>query len=91
MKWLVLVGFLLLGWLQYQLWFVNVHDIQQLKAAIAAQQARNHELEQRNQILFAEVKELKTGLDAVEERARNELGMIKPNETFVRIIEDETR
>lgn len=91
MKWLVLIGFLLLGWLQYQLWFVNVHDIQQLKAAIAAQQSRNHELEQRNQILFAEVKELKTGLDAVEERARNELGMIKPNETFVRIIEDETR
>ena len=47
-------------------------------------------MEERNQVLAAEVQDLKSGLDAIEERARSELGMIKQDETFIQIIEKQT-
>ena len=56
---------------------------------MAAQQAENARLEQRNQALAADVAELKSGEAAVEDRARAELGMIKPGETFYRVVEGE--
>ena len=60
-----------------------------LQARVAAQQAENARLEQRNQALAADVAELKSGEAAVEDRARAELGMIKPGETFYRVVEGE--
>jgi cell division protein FtsB len=62
-------------------------QVAQLQARVAAQQAENARLEQRNQALAADVAELKSGEAAVEDRARAELGMIKPGETFYRVVE----
>jgi cell division protein FtsB len=81
----------LLGWLQYRLWFGSggEREVAQLKAQAARQRHDNTGLQQRNDALAAEVEDLKSGEAAVEERARNELGMIKPGETFYRVIEPE--
>lgn len=79
----------LLGWLQYRLWFGGggEREVAQLQAQVARQRHDNTGLQQRNDALAAEVEDLKSGEAAVEERARNELGMIKPGETFYRVIE----
>jgi len=58
-----------------------------LQARVVAQQAENARLYQRNEALAADVGELKSGAAAVEDRARGELGMIKPGETFYRVVE----
>ena len=81
----------LLGWLQYRLWFGGggEREVAQLQAQVARQGHDNTGLQQRNDALAAEVEDLKSGEAAVEERARNELGMIKPGETFYRVIEPE--
>jgi cell division protein FtsB len=88
---LVLVA--LLAWLQYRLWFGHggAGDVHALRQKVALQQRDNGGLQQRNDALAAEVAELKSadGGAAVEERARSELGMIKPGETFYRVVEDE--
>lgn len=70
--------------LQLSLWFGEggILDVHRLKTAVAEQQAENLKLRQRNQVLEAEVNDLKTGRDAIEERARLDLGMIKDDETF---------
>jgi cell division protein FtsB len=57
-----------------------------LQDAVAAQQQQNSELKERNEQLAAEVKDLKEGLDAVEERARSDLGMVGANETFYQVV-----
>jgi len=62
-------------------------ELADLQARIAAQETENARLEQRNQALAADVAELKSGEAAVEDRARAELGMIKPGETFYRVVE----
>ncbi|WP_340675308.1 cell division protein FtsB [Paraperlucidibaca sp.] len=70
--------------LQLSLWFGEggVRDVHRLKGAVALQQAENLRLRQRNDVLEAEVNDLKTGHAAIEERARLDLGMIKDDETF---------
>ncbi|MFZ5562253.1 MAG: cell division protein FtsB [Pseudomonadota bacterium] len=70
--------------LQFSLWLGEggVGDVRALKAAIAAQQIENEKLAERNRVLEAEVKDLKNGLEAVEEHSRQDLGMIRQNETF---------
>lgn len=75
--------------LQFQLWLGDdsVRSLNALEASLAAQRAVNAELEQRNKLLEIEVLDLKNGLEAVEERARSELGMIGEGETFYLIIE----
>lgn len=80
---------LLLGWLQYKLWLGNGghREVAALRGQVVAQQSENLRLQQRNEALAAEVKNLKAGEAAVEERARSELGMVKPGETFYRVIE----
>lgn len=80
----------LLALLQYPLWVGNgsVLTLWRLKREIAEQRAENARLRERNQVLAAEVIDLKEGLAAVEERARVELGMIKKGETFYQIIDD---
>ena len=74
--------------LQYRLWFGknSVPDYIALKDEIARQNIDNEKLKQRNKLLYADTDDLKLGVEAIEERARNELGMIKEGETFFRII-----
>ncbi|WP_115719563.1 cell division protein FtsB [Gallaecimonas mangrovi] len=85
---LAIVLLVLLGMLQYRLWFGNnaLKDHWQLKADIGRIQKQNAELKKRNDLMFAEVKDLRHGLSAVEERARNELGLIRDGETFYRVL-----
>lgn len=88
MKWLwVLLVIFILG-LQYRLW-VGENSLAELwgvKLKMQEQAAVNDKLEARNDALKAEVADLKQGLDAIEERARSELGMIKENETFYQLV-----
>lgn len=83
---IVLLIFLVL--LQYRLWFGknSVPDYLSLEDEVARQKLDNDKLRQRNKLLYADTDDLKSGSDAIEERARNELGMIKSEETFFRII-----
>ena len=84
---LVLVA--LLVWLQYRLWVGagSEREVAALRAQVERQARDNAGLRQRNDALAAEVEDLKSGEAAVEERARSELGMIKPGETFYRVVE----
>jgi cell division protein FtsB len=91
MRVLVLGLVLILAALQYRLW-VNpgsVHELWRLRQEIAAQRAENARLLERNQALQAEVLDLKNGLEAIEERARLELGMVKDGEVFYQIVKPE--
>ncbi len=78
---------LLLATLQYKLWWgeSGYYDRQALKGLIEQQHEENGTLAERNRILSAEVYDLKNGMEAVEEHARLDLGLIKPNETFVQM------
>ena len=82
----VLLIFLLL--LQYRLWFGknSVPDYLALEEEVSRQIANNNKLKQRNKLLYADTDDLKSGTEAIEERARHELGMIKQGETFFRVI-----
>ncbi|MCP4990052.1 MAG: cell division protein FtsB [Colwellia sp.] len=82
---ILLILFILL---QHRLWFGknSIPDYLALKESVIHQQDANNKLKQRNKLLFADTDDLKLGLEAIEERARNELGMIKDNETFFRLI-----
>jgi cell division protein FtsB len=84
---LVLLG--LLVFLQAKFWngAGGWTQVQQVERAVQAQRAENAKLLQRNDALAAEVTDLKEGQDAVEERARTELGMIKPGEVYYRVVE----
>ena len=86
----VIVGLvaMLLG-LQYALWAgdKNVFDLRQLRLAAVAVQNESDELLARNDRLLAEVLDLKAGGEAVESLARQELGFVKPGETFFQVIE----
>lgn len=70
--------------LQYKFWFSDVgfFQIRSLDAEVTRQSQRLNRMEERNRILAAEVRAQKHGLDAVEARARSDLGMIKAGETF---------
>jgi len=85
----LLLLLVLLAWLQYRLWFGSggQREVQVLQHRVQQQARDNAGLQQRNDALAAEVDDLKSGEAAVEERARNELGMIKPGETFYRVVE----
>lgn len=88
-KWILLVLFGLLGFLQLGLWTGegSLREVFRLKQIIQVQIKESERLSLRNQKLEAEVQALKTRPEALEERARAELGMIKQNETFCLIIE----
>ncbi|MDM7861668.1 cell division protein FtsB [Alteromonas sp. ASW11-36] len=79
---------ILLGTLQYRLWFGkhSIPDLWAMQEKIDQQVQQNANLEQRNDLLKADINDLKIGLEAIEERARNELGLIKQGETFYRIL-----
>jgi cell division protein FtsB len=73
--------------LQLQLWFGrgSIPDVWRLQAQYDVQVKLNTEAEQSNERLRAELRDLRDGLEMVEERARYEIGMVKPNEIFVQI------
>lgn len=89
MKALVAALVLVLLGLQWRLWVGDggVAELHQLEAQLAVQQQENEALRLRNQMLESEVLDLKNGLEAVEERARADLGMTREDETFYMIIE----
>ncbi|RUO65511.1 cell division protein FtsB [Pseudidiomarina planktonica] len=74
--------------LQYRLWLGknSVPDYWRLQQEVTRQQETNERLRQRNQLLAADIADLRDGEEALEERARNELGLIKQRETFFRIV-----
>tara|TARA_B110000881_G_scaffold200025_1_gene198036 strand:+ start:514 stop:786 length:273 start_codon:yes stop_codon:yes gene_type:complete len=88
MRLITTILFVLLVLLQYRLWFGknSVPDYYVLQDEISRQQQANDKLIQRNKLLYADTDDLKLGVEAIEERARNELGMIKAGETFFRIV-----
>ena len=86
---LIAVLIAVLIFLQYLLWLAEdgVRQTHALRIAIQAQTEENAALNERNRALEADVADLKNGLMAIEERARAEMGMIRPDETFYRILE----
>ena len=89
MRWLAIIFAVLIAALQYPMWLgkggwlqVRAYDRQ-----LAQQREANARLKARNDALDADVRDLKTGYEAVEERARNELGMIRQDEVFYQVIE----
>ena len=89
MKALTLTLALLIALIQYPLWlgkgsWLRVWEVDQ---QIRAQRETNRKLQARNNALEAEVRDLKVGLEAVEERARSELGMIRQDEIFFQVLE----
>jgi cell division protein FtsB len=79
----LLIGLLLV--LQGQLWFGrgSLGEVAQMQRKLEAQKLRNAASQQVNEQLAAEVRDLQEGLEMVEEKARSELGMVKPNEILV--------
>jgi cell division protein FtsB len=84
---LALLLFLLLL-LQFKMWFGEggYRDVQRLTQRVEEQARENEVLAQRNQELQAEVEDLRQGVQAIEERARSELGMVKENEEFYQLV-----
>ena len=92
MRGLVALLALLFLLVQYSLWFGRggVRDIASLERQIAAQKTENGRLDARNNALLAEVVDLKQGMDAVEEIARSEMGMVREGEVFFQVLEPAT-
>jgi len=89
MRWLILGLLLLLVLLQYRLWVGegSIKELHALRAQIEEHREELQRLEARNLALAAEVEDLRTGLEAIEDRARSELGMIQRGEVFLQVIE----
>ncbi len=89
MKKLVLLLLVLLAYLQYRLFFGegSLQDVWELHQEVEFQRQENIQLRERNAALDAEVRDLQQGLDAIEEHAREDLGMVKEGETFYQVIE----
>ena len=89
MKKLLTLLVVLLVFLQYSLWFGegSLQDVWRLHQDVEQQRQENAVLRERNEALEAEVLDLQQGLEAIEEHAREDLGMIKKGETFYQVIE----
>jgi cell division protein FtsB len=88
MKWLAAALVVAVVLLQYRVWLSDdgIREVERLKGAVSTQRTQNEQLAERNRQLAAEVRDLKTGMDALEERARSDLGMIARNETFYQVV-----
>jgi cell division protein FtsB len=87
-RWIALLLIVLLLTLQWKLWVGadGMREVHALRANVTRLQAENLKLKRRNQALEADVKDLKHNGQAVESRARSELGLIKPGETFYQVV-----
>ncbi|MDT8281993.1 MAG: cell division protein FtsB [Gammaproteobacteria bacterium] len=92
MKKIAFVLLALLLWLQYKIWLQDggIPEVLQLQQELKQVKNEVDKLHERNSSLDAEVIDLKKGLDAIEERARSEMGMIKKGEIYYQVIEPET-
>lgn len=92
LRWAFLILLILLIALQVHLWTGQggMRDLWQLRERVQGQKLENAALKKRNETLSAEVEDLKHGEEAVEERARSELGLIKPGETYYQVVEPTT-
>ena len=88
MRALLAILLLVLVALQLKMWFGEggYRDVQRLAQRVEQQARENETLAQRNRELQAEVEDLRQGLEAIEERARSELGLIKENEEFYQVV-----
>ena len=85
----IILGLLFLV-LQYDLWLGegSLATVWRLQQEITHQKKENKKIQQKNESLVAEVNDLKKGNTAIEERARNELGMIKKGETYIQVVDE---
>lgn len=90
MRLFILILLAVLVVFQYDFWFGKngYMDYKTVQQEIETHKAENVKLSQRNQVIIAEIKDLKEGFNAAQERARWQYELIKPNETFYRIIAD---
>jgi len=90
MKWIIAILVLVILALQYRLWFGegSLEQMTELSREIERQKVENANLRERNRILMLRVRELKQGEERVEEKAREDMGMIQEGETFFFIPED---
>ena len=88
MKILLTILFVLILLLQWKMWFGEggYRDVQRLAARVEEQSKENEMLARRNRELQAEVEDLRQGLEAIEERARSELGMVKEGEQYYLVV-----
>jgi cell division protein FtsB len=88
MKWFICVLAALVLMLQYRIWLSpdGTREVLQLRDAVTTQAAENQRLVERNRQLGAEVRNLKQDIQALEERARSELGLISANETYYQVV-----
>ena len=93
MRWLALVFVLLIAALQYPMWLGKGGwlQVRELSRVVATQHDANIQLKARNDALDAEVRDLKTGTDAIDERERSELGMMRQDEVFFQLQPDAPR
>lgn len=88
-RWIAIALVIVLIALQVRLWTGQggLRDVWRLQERVTAQKADNERLKKRNETLSAEVEDLKHGEEAIQERARAELGLLKPGETFYQVVE----
>jgi len=88
MRWISLILFVLIMLWQYPLWLGkgSWFKVWEVDRQLEAQKKVNQQTKARNAALDAEVRDLKQGTDAIEERARSDLGMIKPGEVFFQVV-----
>ena len=90
MRLFILLLTCVLALFQYAFWFGKngYVDYKNTEQEIAVRKEENAKLSNRNQIVRAEIKDLKDGVETIQERARLEYELVKPNETFYRIVKD---
>lgn len=88
LRWIAILLIVLLIILQLKLWVGDggMREVDWLRNQVHAQKVENSKFEQRNKALSAEVEDLKQGKQAIESRARAELGLIKPGEVFYQVV-----
>jgi cell division protein FtsB len=90
LRWLLVVLLLVLGMLQYRLWIAegSLAEVQRLTRQMLEQTEVNRQLQDRNAVLEREVLDLQTGNEVVEQRAREQLGLIREDEVFYQFPAD---